>query len=266
MRHRSSFMAGKNLFFGQVRYDTHQRTKHKNDLPGVSVFLLMTWRYNHPVPDSFPNKREEERAIICVRGKEMKFSRISLIAVMLVVIAVALAGCSGSSPATPSGGGTQAVGTTSSAASATPATGSVVSGANIFGTGATYNWIEYKTTMQGMTTLMRMEKSGKCTITTKGQNVPGGSMTIDCSAKGGQTATSQAQSNPADVKSDVKFTFVGIEPVTVPAGTYPAASKYSVTTDGNTMYYWTAPGVPTFVKYQVTTSNGDIITELNSWG
>lgn len=89
-------------------------------------------------------------------------------------------------------------------------------------------------------------------------------MTQDCSAMGG--APTAAQSNPADVNPDIKYTFVGIEPVTVPAGIYPTASKYSVTSEGHTMYYWTAPGVPTFVKYEITTDDGKIMTELNGWG
>jgi hypothetical protein len=81
--------------------------------------------------------------------------------------------------------------------------------------------------------------------------------------KGGQA---QAQSDPNDVKPDVRFTFAGIEPVSVPAGTYAAASKYTVTTQGLTSTYWTAPGVPGFVKFQVNTEGGPVTTELNGWG
>jgi hypothetical protein len=99
----------------------------------------------------------------------------------------------------------------------------------------------------------------------EGKDLPGGSMTIDCSSKG-QTSGQPAQSNPADVKSDVKFTFVGIEPVSVGAGTYAAASKYMVTSQGQNIYYWTAPGVPTFVKYMSPSSDGNVVMELNGWG
>ena len=88
-------------------------------------------------------------------------------------------------------------------------------------------------------------------------------MTIDCSQKG--QASSVPSENPAEVKSDVKFTFVGIEPVTVPAGTYPRASKYSVTSDGKTIYYWTAPGVPTFVKLTSADSAGSGLEMRALW-
>ena len=203
----------------------------------------------------------------------MRSSHISYFAVMLVVLAIAVAGCTGGSPSAPASGtpattaagsATPAGGSTLSGSSASPAPGSVVTGAGIFGTGASYNWIEYRMTMEGMTAFMKFEKSGKCTMRMEGKDLPGGTMTIDCSQKG--QASSVPSENPAEVKSDVKFTFVGIDPVTVPAGTYPTASKYSVTSEGNTVYYWTAPGVPTFVKYQIAADNDKVVTELNGWG
>jgi len=95
----------------------------------------------------------------------------------------------------------------------------------------------------------------------EGEGLATGGMTMDCSSSG-----SQSQNDPNDVKSDVKFTFVGIEPVTVPAGTYLTASKYTVTVDGQTVNYWTAPDIPTFVKMESMTSNGNLVTELNGWG
>lgn len=187
----------------------------------------------------------------------MRFTYVSIIAIMFVVTAVAIAGCSSTGPAAPAGGGVPAGGGTP--ASGAPAAGSVVSGASIFGAATPYNWIEYKMTTSGMTAYMKMEKSGKCTMRMEGKDLPGGSMTIDCSSKGGQAQ--QAQSNPNDVKS-VEFTFAGIEPVTVPAGTYPTASKYTAKSQGITTTYWTAPGVPGFVK----TVSGDVAMELNGWG
>lgn len=192
---------------------------------------------------------------------------------MLVVIAVAVAGCTGGSTPAPAGGtqttpaagsATTAAGSTPASGSASPVPGSVVTGAGIFGTGASYNWIEYKMTMEGMTAFMKFEKSGKCSMRLEGKDLPGGTMTVDCSQKG--QASSVPSENPAEVKPDVRFTFVGIEPVTVPAGTYPAASKYSVTSEGNTIYYWTAPGVPTFVKYEAAAGNEKVVTELSGWG
>jgi hypothetical protein len=117
--------------------------------------------------------------------------------------------------------------------------------------------MEYKTTTGGMTIYIRYEKSGKCTMRMEGAGVPGGSMTQDCSSTGGQT-----QSNPNSVTSDVQYVFAGIEPVSVPAGTYPAASKYTSTYKGVTTTFWTAPGVPGFVRMQ----SSDATMELNSWG
>ena len=197
----------------------------------------------------------------------MKFSHISVIAIIFVVIAVSIAGCTSSSPATPAApGGAPSGGSGSPAGgSAAPVAGSDVTGANIFGTGASYNWIEYKMVATGMTSYLKFEKSGKCTMRIEGKDLPGGSMTIDCSSKG-QTSGQPAQSNPADVKSDVKFTFVGIEPVSVGAGTYPAATKYMMTSNGKNLYYWTAPGVPTFVKFMSPSKDGDVVMELNGWG
>jgi len=199
----------------------------------------------------------------------MKFSHISILAIIFVVIAVSIAGCTGSSPATPAvpaTGGASPVGSgTPAGSTAAPAGGSDVTGANIFGTGASYNWVEYKTVASGMTLYTKFEKSGKCSMRMEGKDLPGGGMTIDCSSTG-QTSGQPAQNNPADVKSDVKFAFVGIEPVSVGAGTYPTATKYMVTSQGQKIYYWTAPGVPTFVKFQSPSGDGDIVMELNGWG
>lgn len=208
----------------------------------------------------------------------MKISGFSIIVIMLVVIAVAVAGCttpttpaktgdSGVVPTTAAAGSPAAAGTTvkatQPASSSTPAAGSVVTGANIFGTSTPYNWFEYKMSATDMTVYVKYEKSGKCTMRMEGKDLPGGSMTIDCSSQGGQTPQ---QTNPNEVKSDLTFTFVGIEPVTVPAGTYLTASKYTATKDGQTMTYWTVSGVPGFVKMQSKSKDGDVIMELNGWG
>ena len=203
----------------------------------------------------------------------MKVSHLSILVVMCVVIAVAVAGCTstGSSntgaTASPTSQGSAASATTAAGAAqtASAAAGSVVSGANIFGSAPAYSWLEYKTvtTAEGktMTMYLKYAKSGTCTMRIEGEGMPSGGMTMDCSSSGSQT-----QSNPSEVKSDVQFTFVGIEPVTVPAGTYPTASKYTATSNGQTVTYWTAPGVPGFVKMQYKTSEGNMVTELNGWG
>jgi len=189
--------------------------------------------------------------------------------ILVIAFAVACAGCAGSSPSAPATGA-PAQGTAAPAGGPAPAAGSVVSGASLFGAATPYNWIEYKTTSnaggQKMIMYMKLEKSGKCTMRMEGEGLPGGSMTMDCSSKGEQPQAAQAPSNPNDIKPDVKFTFVGIEPVTVPAGTYATASKYSLTSQGQTMNYWTAPGVPGFVKMQTNAAEGAMMTELNGWG
>jgi hypothetical protein len=191
----------------------------------------------------------------------MNISRISILAIMFVVIAIAFAGCSSTNPSTPASNATKTTPTSAGIPQGTspaPTAGSVVTGASIFGAGpVSYNWMEYKTTTGGMTIYIRYEKSGKCTMRMEGAGVPGGSMTQDCSATGGQT-----QSNPNKVTSDVQYVFAGIEPVSVPAGTYPAASKYTSTYKGVTTTFWTAPGVPGFIRMQ----SGDATMELNGWG
>jgi hypothetical protein len=190
----------------------------------------------------------------------VKILRTGVIIIIFVVITIAIAGCASTTPSSPATGTTQ---TTTKAAGApagttsTPATGSVVSGANIFGAATPYNWIEYKTSSSGMTIYTKFEKSGKCTVRMEGAGLPSGGITQDCSATGGQ-----AQRDPSQVSSDVTYTFVGIEPISVPAGTYPAASKYTSMYQGASSTFWTAPGVPGFVKMV----SGDATMELNGWG
>lgn len=201
----------------------------------------------------------------------MKLTRIGFIAVMLVVTAVALAGCTGSSPAAPAtsapSGGAASSGDSGAASSGAPSAGSLL-GIDKILEQKPYNWVEYKMSMNAdgekMTVYYKHDmKAGTCSMRFEGAGMEGmGDMTMDCSA-GGST---EASSNPNEVPSDVQFKFVTIEPVSVPAGTYPTASKYSVTTQGETLYYWTAPGVPTFVKYSMNTDEGEVITELNGWG
>jgi hypothetical protein len=70
-----------------------------------------------------------------------------------------------------------------------------------------------------------------------------------------------------------RYTFVGIDPVTVPAGTYPGAMKYTVDSDDDQLSnqtsatYWFAPGVPVPVKWILEDpEKGQSITyELAGW-
>lgn len=196
----------------------------------------------------------------------MKLSKISILTIIFLIVAISIAGCTSTSPATsvttaaPTGGPV-----TTTSGTAAQSAGNDITGANIFGSSAPYNWIEYKMVATGMTSYMKFEKSGKCTMRIEGKDIPGGSMTIDCTSKG-QTGAQTVQSNPAEVKSDATFTVVGIEPVSVGAGTYPAATKYVLTSQGHNLYYWTAPGVPTFIKFVSPSTNGDVVMELNGWG
>jgi hypothetical protein len=232
-------------------------------------------------------------------GKRMKYSRISIIAIVLVVIAVAIAGCSSTSPTTPPTGGTPAATTATGAPSVTnsaPAAGSVVSGAGIFGN-ANYKWFEYKMTSKDMSSNMKTEVSqdtynGKAATHTKmtmTTTTPMAATTIydlyvDASGvslgghmkmiSNGQTVMDQdippgdSSKAPKDPNADktMQYTFVGVEPVSVPAGAYPAAMKYTATIQGMTSLYWTTPGVPMFVKMVAKSADGDITQELVGWG
>ena len=202
----------------------------------------------------------------------MKVSQIGIITVLLVVIAVAFAGCTGSNPAatpaasgTPSSGGAQS----GAASSGAPSAGSFLGIGEILEQ-KPYDWVEYKmiTDVDGdkMTIYYKHNmKTGTCSMRFEGAGMEEMSgMTMDCSSSG--SAVEGSSTNPNDVDPDVQFKFVTIEPVSVGAGTYPTASKYAVTTQGETLYYWTAPGVPTFVKWQYNGPDGAVITELNGWG
>lgn len=233
----------------------------------------------------------------------MKLSYIGIAAIMLVLIAVVFAGCTSQTTPTASGGSTPTAssGSSSSASSAAAASsqqvGSTVSSTSIFGT--SYSWVEYQTTTtsQGKDISMDM-KSQRSTSTYNGQpaiemkatmkssegtttdsdiyydsamnSVLGGTMTMTVN---GQTTTINIPASQLNQASATNFnkarslTFEGIEPVSVPAGTYPAASKYSSTDNGSTMTFWSAPGVPVPVQMTATTSSGGSVkSELVGWG
>jgi hypothetical protein len=199
----------------------------------------------------------------------MRFSHIGIIAVVLVAIAVALAGCSGSSPTTPSGGGTPVPGTMASSGSS-GSSAAAVSGADLFG-GLSYNWVEYKMSTgsgsEAMTIYYKYNKqTGKCSMRFEGAaaaQMPAGMQEIDCSAKGGQTAST---GDPNKVSSDAKVSCSPLEEsVTVPAGTF-SATKCTVTSQGMTSNTWVAKG-----KFMVKTESsspagGSTSMVLNAYG
>jgi hypothetical protein len=71
-----------------------------------------------------------------------------------------------------------------------------------------------------------------------------------------------------------RYTFTGIDPVTVPAGTYPGAMKYVWDTDDDpssktsTVTYWFAPGVPVPVRWMFEDQEKGLLFtyELKGWG
>lgn len=207
----------------------------------------------------------------------MKVSQVGFIAVMLVVIAVALAGCTGSTPAAPAAGSTPAAGgsggsapAATQAAQGSTGTGSgALTASSIFG-GLSYDWVEYKMTAgegqeQMIVYYKYNHKTGKCTMRFAGAmaaEMPSGMQEMDCSATG---ASGQSAGNPNEVDNTVKFTKVGTETVTVPAGTF-VADKYTATFEGSTATYWIAGGKPLLKMEGNSAGEGGAVMELNGWG
>jgi hypothetical protein len=71
---------------------------------------------------------------------------------------------------------------------------------------------------------------------------------------------------------NINLTYQGTEPVRVPAGTYPAARKYTGNfRDGTPIAFWVAPGIPVPVQYQFPNKYLDGVDpyqsyELKGWG
>jgi hypothetical protein len=208
----------------------------------------------------------------------MKISHLSVVMILVVAIAVACAGCSTQSTSTtagnfgqqtPAAGSATNVQSTSSGSPASSA-GSPVTGSQLFG-GLNYNWIEYKisggSSGQQFTMYIKWTKEGKCTMRfDSAQKVAGMPSEMDCSSTAATGSGGQAQqSNPNDVKPDVKFVRVGTETVTVPAGTF-VADKYTASVGGTTATYWIVNGKP-LIKTEGGASGGASTSmELNGWG
>lgn len=196
----------------------------------------------------------------------MKSTSFGFGIIVLIVVAVALAGCSGTTtpPASTGGQATQAAGGQTTQAAGGASSGPV-DASSLFG--ANYNWVEYKTVTgagdQKMTVYMKWTKEGKCTMRFEGAGaaaMQGMPTEMDCSS----TGSAQSQSNPTEVHSDVKWTKVGTESITVGAGTF-VADKYTATMNGVTATYWVASGKP-LLKMQSGNAEGTSTTELNGWG
>ncbi|MDD4483000.1 MAG: hypothetical protein PHD55_01360 [Methanoregula sp.] len=234
----------------------------------------------------------------------MKAVYLGMGLVILMVFCVACSGCTSQSTTAQTGTsvqGTQSattVAATGTAAAASPAlkVGSVTSSTSVFGTN--YQWMEYRMTTSAegteMTTTTKTERSTgdykgtpavhlKVTMTSSGgvnsvydvyydtamKNVLGGSMTVTVN---GQTITqdvpaSQLQDQQgADFNGEFALTYDGTEAVTVPAGTYPAANKYTATVNNAGVTYWSVPGIPVPVKWTSGSSEGSSTAELVGWG
>jgi hypothetical protein len=194
----------------------------------------------------------------------VKISHLSVVMILVIAIAVACAGCSGSSPSAPATGA-PAQGTAAPAGGGT-SSGSTFGGDQLFG-GVSYNWVEYKMASgsgaQQMTIYFKYDKSGKCTMRFEGaQKIEGMPTEMDCSATG--SSSGKSADNPNKVSSDVKFTKVGTESVTVPAGTF-TADKYTASYQGMTSTYWIASGKP-LIKMVGGSAEGSAVMELNGWG
>jgi hypothetical protein len=231
----------------------------------------------------------------------MKFIHVSIMAIMLVVIAVAIAGCTSTSPSsstsTQTSGSSSSVATPSGAASSSSQqVGSTVSSSSVFGTN--YNWVGYQITSNyggtERTTTTKIERSTgdykgtpaihqKMTSTistgtsmvydvyydTAMSNVLGGTMTTTVN---GQTMTQDVPASQlstqvmSNFNKESPLTFAGIEPVSVPAGTYPVATKYTKSFNETEITYWAVSGIPVPVKEMTSSSQGSSTLELTGWG
>ena len=195
---------------------------------------------------------------------------------MLVVITAACAGCASTAPPSPTTATTQTtttsagipVTTTAAGIPATttsaPATGSAVSGSDLFG-GLSYNWVEYKmlagSGSDAMTIYYKYNKqTGKCTMRFEGaQQVQGMPAEMDCSSSGTTT------SDPNKVSSDAQVTCSPVdEVVIVPAGTF-TATKCTVTSKEGTATTWVVRD-KFMVKMQSSSPQGSVEMVLNSYG
>lgn len=93
-----------------------------------------------------------------------------------------------------------------------------------------------------------------------GESMQGMPTEMDCSSTGG----GNAQGDPNQVGSDVQFTRIGTEVVTVPAGTF-TADKYTATNQGTTATYWFVNGKP-LIKMTGGDASGSMTMELNGMG
>ena len=223
----------------------------------------------------------------------MKVTYGGIVAVMLVVTAVAVAGCANTGPSSAAPTGANGSPASGAATPLSPQVGSIVNSTSVFGTN--YNWIEYKTTAmiggKEMTTDLKAERSTadyqgtpaiheKMTVTTS----TGTSMVYDvyydtamATRLGGtSTITYNGRTMTQNINTSTPvmnnfnqaspLTFAGVEPVSVPAGTYPVASKYTKSLNETQITYWAVSGIPVPVKEMTSSSKSSATLELVGWG
>jgi hypothetical protein len=223
----------------------------------------------------------------------MKIKTLNIVAIMLIMLVVVIAGCTSKSPS--SANSTSASGS-SATSSSSQQVGSTVNSSSVFGTN--YNWIQYQVTgnFRGNETQTntKIERSMgdykgtqavhlKITSTSsrgrdmvsdiyydKDKNsILGGTTTMTFN---GQTRTREIPAIQLsgqgfnNFNEEATLTFEGTESVTVPAGTYPSASKYTKSVNETTVTYWAASGVPVPVKEMTSSPRGSSNMELVGWG
>jgi putative hemolysin len=145
-----------------------------------------------------------------------------------------------------------------------PATGSAISGSDLFG-GLSYNWVEYKMSAgsgsDAMTAYYKYNKqTGKCSMRFEGaKQIQGMPTEMDCSSSGTTT------NDPNKVSSDAQITCSPVdEPVTVPAGTF-SATKCTITSKDGSATTWVVRN-KFMVKMQSSSPQGSVEMVLNSYG
>lgn len=227
---------------------------------------------------------------------------VGILLVVVIVAAVSLAGCTNSG--TPGVTATPAAGTPSGTVSPTTSPGGTLS---TLGSAIDFNkvhWYEYQMNIPGMNSTSKMKvengvtyngvKANKMTMNSEspmgGLNMGsyievysdpatsktlGGVMRIlnngqvisETQIEPSSSAPSNTGSDPLAVNSDVKLTKVGIDPVTVPAGVYPAATKYTFSDkDGGSGSVWVDSSVPVPLKYEGGSGELRMSMVLTGWG
>jgi hypothetical protein len=238
----------------------------------VFFYNRKKFRYRKNIPPPVPSNVPDEpvNAQVSRRIAPFMIDIITFFFIILGLLVVlgamfAFAGYT-STPPSSTPGATQTA-TTSAGIPATttsaPATGSAVSGSDLFG-GLSYNWVEYKMSAgsgsDAMTIYYKYNKqTGKCTMRFEGAQVQGMPAEMDCSSSGTTT------SDPNKVSSDAQVTCSPVdEPVIVPAGTF-TATKCTITLKDGSATTWVVRD-KFMVKMQSSSPQGSGEMVLNGYG